>query len=509
MTETRSWFKIKRYNHIGKPISLKEKHSVESYVKNEDKISHHAFFPLIKREIKKYRYKLNNETNKKVKRVKIRPICYATHLDSAIYSYYASIIYKKYETWLSEQNISECITAYRSEKCQDRHGNKCNIDFSKDVFDFIRLQTKKVDVTAIVFDIKGFFDNLDHKILKDSWKAVCGMDKMDDATYSVYKNVTKYSYIGEDELFKLFKDQIICKNSTREKQVEVKKKKYLRDKQAIAFCERTGINLIREKNIIHRGNFDSKNKCYTHKGIPQGLPISAVLANVYMMSFDKIIAQYISTLGGIYRRYSDDIIVVCPKENGVLIKNNILTKIKDKEVKLEIEVSKTNLFNFSMKSDGNIVCEHEKLGVNKKLEYLGFSFDGNTIRIKSSSLGAYYYKMSKNINRSIYFASHTKCKKYYGKIFENKLLRRFSKLGARKNKIYLRSKNNPSNFYDTEHRSFGNYWSYVKKSAKIMDSPAIEEQLKRNMNKLKTSIMNARTEVLSQISNKQNGFRSN
>ena len=51
------------------------------------------------------------------------------------------------------------------------------------------------------------------------------------------------------------------------------------------------------------------NKSY---GIPQGSPISDVLANIYLLEFDKLVRDHVEKLGGIYTRYSDDILVVAP-----------------------------------------------------------------------------------------------------------------------------------------------------------------------------------------------------
>jgi hypothetical protein len=43
-------------------------------------------------------------------------------------------------------------------------------------------------------------------------------------------------------------------------------------------------------------------------GIPQGTPISAALSNAYMMPLDKRIVEARGSVGGLYRRYSDDIL---------------------------------------------------------------------------------------------------------------------------------------------------------------------------------------------------------
>lgn len=492
MRKNKSWLKIKQYTHIGEPLSSKSKRNIQSYIRNGDKIVHHAFFPLIKRNITKYHYKKKTNTaSSKVKRAKTRPICYATHLDSAIYSFYAFQISKYYEKFLHDNQISQCVTAYRSIPCENRQGNKCNIDYAKEVFDFVREKGSKEDVAVITFDIKGFFDNLDHKLLKKAWKKILNITSMNSAEYAVYRNIINYSYVDENKLFNLFKDQIICKQkSGRKVKRNIKKKQYLRDKKAIAFCNRSDIVQIRKKRLIRKGNFDYKNNKYIHKGIPQGLPISAILANVYMNEFDVTIAKDIDSFGGLYRRYSDDIIIVCPLKYGSFWKDYVIDQIQN--VNLTIELSKTNLYAFKRNSNKQIYCEHEILGCNKTLEYLGFSFEGKNIRIKNSGLGVYYYKMRKSTERCIYFSVHSHNKKGSGKLFENRLVYRFSKLGSRKHKIFIRSKTKPYHFYDSKRRSLGNYLSYVKKSAEIMESTAILKQMSRNKHKLKSQILEAR-----------------
>ena len=47
-------------------------------------------------------------------------------------------------------------------------------------------------------------------------------------------------------------------------------------------------------------------------GVPQGSPISATLANIYMLSADKQLHEYVTSFGGFYMRYSDDFMIVLP-----------------------------------------------------------------------------------------------------------------------------------------------------------------------------------------------------
>ena len=112
MDKKGNWFKIKKYSHIGQPLSYSQKHDVESYIRNKEKVAQHAFFPLIRRVMKKYRYVSKGDTQHKVKRAKCRFISYATHLDSAIYSFYAQQISNYYEQFLVQNNLADNIIAY-------------------------------------------------------------------------------------------------------------------------------------------------------------------------------------------------------------------------------------------------------------------------------------------------------------------------------------------------------------------------------------------------------------
>jgi retron-type reverse transcriptase len=49
-------------------------------------------------------------------------------------------------------------------------------------------------------------------------------------------------------------------------------------------------------------------------GIPQGSPISALLSNIYMFSFDKHMKNYVDSIGGKYFRYCDDMLLIVPSE---------------------------------------------------------------------------------------------------------------------------------------------------------------------------------------------------
>lgn len=504
MEEKKDWFKTKSYYHIGERLSQKDRRMVSYYLSDKKNIIHHAFFPLIRKVQKKNKYKsIITKAGKQVrsKKAKKRVICYATHFDSSIYSYYAMQMNDKYEDYLIQNGIADNVTAYRSIKKENGQG-KCNIDFAKEVFDFIVDRNKQgLEVAAITFDIKGFFDNLDHRQLKEALKRIYAVDQLDDDLYAIYKSVIKYSFVELRDLFNLFRTQIICKyKKTEVTRRNVKKINYMRDRDAIAFCSKENIKEIRDAHIIKRGNYIYNPKGgesigYTHKGIPQGLPVSAVLANIYMMNFDRDVVSKIGCEDVLYRRYSDDIVVVCPKELVGCVKKQILDNIK--EVKLNIEVSKTNVFYFIRKFDKSMECYHSTKGKNKLFEYLGFSFDGERALLKQSSISSYYQRMQQSLKRHTAFASTVREKENYGKIFTNKVVRKFTLKGARKHKIYYlqRPRGSKNIFVYSQKHSLGNYHTYVMKAADIFQSVSIKKQLKRNLRILKKRISIAKQKV--------------
>ena len=120
--------------------------------------------------------------------------------------------------------------------------------------------------------------------------------------------------MDEREIFNSFKDKILVERKPAiTKTMEIRERKFLRNKRAIAFCLQNGIEELRRKNYIKSNKYevdDKGNKKLRKKGIPQGAPISSALANIYMLDFDLKVKNFVGE-NGIYRRYSDDMVVVC------------------------------------------------------------------------------------------------------------------------------------------------------------------------------------------------------
>jgi RNA-directed DNA polymerase len=341
--------KVRKYLHIDDPINLDNDANFKKVCKSLDKIKSHQFLPFLKKFDKQIRYR-RDKTGTPHRKVKTRPLVYASHIDSHIYSYYNFILERDYESFLQKTGLFENIIAYRKIRILDRDKGKNNINFAKEVFDHIK---KLGDCVVITLDIEQFFDNLDHKILLKKLRDVKLVDKIDGDFYKVFKSLTTYKYVLQKE-FKENKIKQKIKNSNDEIYIILKK-------------------LLKQ------------NK--SGKGIPQGSTISGLFANIYLIDFDK---EMITTYPQIfYRRYSDDLAFICKKgeETNLL---DFITKTINQN-RLQINLEKSFISYFQKNNDGKISCVNVTDGKGSQkgrnyVDYLGFEFDGDRILLRKNTI---------------------------------------------------------------------------------------------------------------------------
>lgn len=362
--------KTKGYVHFDKRVNL---NTFKSYIYNPDKVKKHSFYPFIHNTII-----LNKYSGGEVKK-KERKIMYSSHKDRLIYSYYSFLLNSRYNEILEEYEIQNTVVAYRDNL------NKCNIDFAKEAFDFI----KKTDqCTVIVGDFTNFFDNLDHAHLKKMLCKTLKEEKLPEDWFNIFKNITRYSYCKFEDILAVKK---INKKISKKERDKLNSEPYLFS--AKEFRE------LKKNNLKINVNKDNK-------GIPQGSSISAVLSNVYMLDYDKKLYEYTKNFNGLYLRYSDDFIIIIPhNEENNNYKENILSIISDFN-SIELQSSKTEVFEFKDKSFKD----------NKVLDYLGFSFDGRQVGLRDKTISKYYYRMYRKIKEILRLRGNGKkvgCKKLY------------------------------------------------------------------------------------------------
>lgn len=488
MKREKDWFRIKKYPHIGLPLKPTDRPWVTQYVNDSVKVEKHSFYPLIHRNtvVRKFRKNIDKKTGdrskKRFAKTKERELYYANHLDACIYSYFAKQLNQAYKVKLADLDLEDTVTAYRRipfNPTDPDSPSKSSSDFAAEVFNYI-ISHREDQLAAITFDIKGFFDNLDHSLLKKAWCEVTGKITLSGPEYNIFKSVTDFSYINENQLFEACKHAIITETKTGiQKNKFVKRFRHLKDQRAIAFCDLDEIQKIRKAGLIV-GNKSTSAREKRLKGIPQGTPISAVLANVYMLHFDRRINETIKPLNGIYRRYSDDMIIICPEYH-----TSDVIKLFDEAIAerlLEIQHDKTQVFKFH-RFDGKFRCSQQyvaKLHPHKNLEYLGFEFDGQRSYLKSSSLASYYRKMKRSVQRSRYYSKSVKQSKSLGQIFRTRLYKKFTYHGAKRRRIFIKDKSDPSKWIKTESYNWGNYISYAHLAINKLPNNRIKHQIRRH-----------------------------
>lgn len=406
------WFRKRSYLHFDFPISSVK---AEQIVSNPSRVKKHSFFPFITFSVQSHKIKKDKLTKEIIKKSKKRPIAYSSHIDSHIYAYYSYILEKNYEEQIKILELNDNILAFRKL-------NKSNIEFALEAFNKI---SSKGDCTAVALDLSGFFDNLNHRILKEKWCKVLNHENLPEDHYVVFKNITKYSSVDKIGLYEKLN---ISKNNPKYKRRQICTAKVFRD-------------TVRDSGLI------IKNK--NEYGIPQGSPMSALLSNIYMLDFDAEMKKYVSDIDGSYYRYCDDMLFIVPKEYGKIIAGEAAQRLSS--LKVTLNTDKTEIREFTAKNG--------KLYSDKSLQYLGFIFDGENIFLRSSSLARFSERMKKGIK----LAKATMKSK--NKI---RLARNESPKALFKEKIFARY----------SHVGKRNFLTYGYRAAKIMGSSTIRKQLK-------------------------------
>ena len=482
------WLKFKKYPHIGKPLTnSKDRVWVENYVTNPHNIIRHKFVPLLHRVLTQRKFRPNESSVKNLsgkrkrfdKGRKERHIFYPSHLDSIIFSYYNSILTQAYEKYLSDKDYTSVAVAYRKIPKNDMdEGNKCNIEFAADAFQFI-INNKQRKLSVIVADVTSFFDNLNHRLLHTQWKKVLNVEDLPADHYTIYKNLVDYKYVNENELFKRFRHKLIVErykpndtSSIELKRKSVNKIYHMRQEKVVAYCYadeffREATDLIRVDKPFNKTIREKQGK-QNKKGIPQGTPISATLANIYMLDFDAKVYEETSNRNAYYQRYSDDLIIVCDQKDEIFFYDLIREEI-EKKAYLDIQESKTHIYRYELDLNNTLIGGIVKGGIvqtNKQLEYLGFVFDRGKVRVKSSGFSKFYRKMKRSFRRGIHFAKKAHIPS--NSLFEGRLYKRFTHVGAKRRLKWIADSTSPTGYKRTTIYDWGNFISYLNKANSVM-----------------------------------------
>lgn len=455
----------KNYLHFDHKIHYTKK--VESYVEGFAKNPVHSFLPFIFGEMDVSKYQSleddmgNTNLIRNGKKVPIkpkkRPIMYASHIDNFIYKHYGVELNELYNDYVLQNKFNHSVTAYRNNK-----KGKSNIHFAAEVINFI---AKSPDCYIYIGDYEAFFDTLNHAYLKAMINRLYKNSRMPDHQYKIYKNITKFAYVKKEDInSRVGSDKKLRKNREF--------KYFSNSKEFRKFKNSNGILNINENDY----------------GIPQGTAISAVYSNIYLMEMDRFLTTSIENKRGLYRRYSDDFIIILPnitEKNFIRTIKNIEEKIESK-TKLTLHLDKTN----QLKYDTGELLNIETGGKNS-LDYLGFVFDGSSVRMREKSV----YKFYRNAYKLIKKGKQVSIKKgHVGKearlTYKRELYSKYHQAG------FLTDRK-----YKYKPRQHGTFLNYAIKSQSIFDrlSPHTDnlmmDQVKNHQIKLSKKVGNALNEL--------------
>lgn len=508
--EQKKWLKSRGYLHLTPKINVNaRKTELVSKVQNENWVKRHAFFPLIHSVIKERKFKKHPEDptkrahshivkGKPKSSAKQRPLHYSTHIDSIIFGYYASYLLQLYELELNmHHGLKECITAYRKIGLDDdEETGKSTINFANEAFN--EIGKRAVDgCVVLMFDIESFFSRLNHDKLKKAWSKLIGDEsRMPEDHFNVFKAATKFHYILRDDL------RMGNRVNGRRQGFDEKKLARIRKYRGVeAFYESIEEfrRAIKSKEItVYKRQFVKDG---IQVGIPQGLPISAVLANLYLLDFDlEVLNTVVDKMGGFYRRYSDDILIVCKAEQADYISEFIESEIE--KSKVSISTTKTEIYQFRRFQISprkskivSIQMLENMCRIGKPLSYLGFEFYGEKTLIKSANLAKFYrriiYTVKRRSKRAIKIASGDSSKPV---IYKARLIKLYKQLDLSDEKdepfVVKRLKRNVNGEFsfkkikiepktDAEKPKKANYISYVRRSGRLMAQDEINNQVRR------------------------------
>lgn len=372
---------LKKYPHFDPLISAED---AEALALDPERVARHNFFPFLLYTKHWTRFAKAGVKGK----AKDRLIRYAARRDAYIYARYRHLLAGRYEAELVRLGLDSCVLAYRRIPKPGEVGGKCNIDFARDAF--LKIQ-ELGNCCVVALDISSYFEHLDHDRLKSLWCRLLGVNKLPPDHFRVFEAITRYAVVDKEKVYERLGHIGIKGTNASGKPI----KGYLTPFHAIPKQLCRG-NEFREK-IAGEGPEKSlievNLKTY---GIPQGAPISDLLANLYLIDFDQTVRAMATAMGGIYYRYSDDILIISPGDatEGMKWLADMQMLIRQHGRKLKIKAEKCAVFVYERDgSDQTFTRVHGEQGRNG-LEYLGFRYDGRKAYLRDSTLSGLRRKVA-------------------------------------------------------------------------------------------------------------------
>lgn len=389
------WFKRRPYRHFDKPVcEAFAKRAMDPAFVGGPKYQPSALLHYVKEE---KRYKHCQKAGKRIIKTKPRPIKYASHRDACVLSRYSHDLAQRLDTHYEAAGLSDEVIAYRAL-------GKGNYHFAAEALAFAKVNGP---VTILAFDVTGFFDNLDHGLLKGRLKRILGVNELPADWFKIFRQMTRFSFVDSDEL--------------RASPIFGPRLK-LRTRDPVAT-----ISELKAASIPFHPNPGLRPKPDRSSGIPQGTPISAAFSNLYMIDYDSAASLFCAGLGAFYRRYSDDILVICRDDDAAAVEAEMV-RLMDRE---RLELNPDKIERTAFVPGGSVAAGHGA-------QYLGFNLGPDGATIRHSSMSRQWRKMRRAFKRTRKVAVTNIAAGTADKAWTKRLRRRFTARPVRNFSSYAR-----------------------------------------------------------------------
>lgn len=377
---------VRRYPHFDPIVSVAE---AEAVATDPARVATHTFYPFLKYD---EGWTVYAERGKHGKR-KDRPIRFAARLDSCIFSYYRHLLSVPYEVRLHAEGLSHSVIAYRRISKPGGSGGQSNIDFALSAVEAVQSQG---DCCTIALDISSFFETLDHGRIRDIWAELIDLSRLPDDHFKVYQSITRYAYVDVMKAYTrlgFYGDKTDRNGNVRPGYL------IARNEIPVQLCDGRTFQAMIARSATQPSIIEV-NKLGL--GVPQGAPLSDLLANAYLLEFDKYLRDICTSLGGCFFRYSDDILVIAPipEAGAIALEKEIRSAITTYGKGLLIKEEKSAIHRFEVKGDRQTVRtikasdKDGKPMPNKPFEYLGFRYDGRHMFIRDKTMSNLHRKIA-------------------------------------------------------------------------------------------------------------------
>ena len=409
------WFRARTYPHLDYPLSFA---AAKALATDPELVSRRSFLPFLRYKDERRQFRTDNSDRTIPKRLrprfsktKSRDIRYASHADSAIFSYYAFRLQDAYDDFLKREALDDVVIGYRA-------GLGSNVDMAAAAFSEV---ASRSDCVALAFDISDFFPSIEHHTLKRSVARVLGENELPRDWYKIYRAMTKFASLDLSDIYAVEGFNRKTAPSPLVKDIPSALKKY------------RAAGLIQVNTVGH--------------GIPQGSPISAVMANVSMIEFDEAVKNWCDTHNAYYRRYSDDILVIARTTDEAAVTQLIQGVAQGTGLGLIVNPEKTEISRFTEVAS----AVHDS---DRPLTYLGFTYDGRVAALKARTLSRYYRRVTYGARATVRGARAA---------------------GASALKAYRRSV-----FRELTHLGRRNFYQYAKRADSKFHSSRVKRQMRRH-----------------------------